>query len=117
MRFCFKVSQGAPGSEVASGDPGVSLDGLGDPGSRAGGKGTTVSVTSFWKPSMIYLPPPSTGGDSFPAINQPTLVRGAQTLKRVLLVLDCPHICKGFVPNRVGEGKQNEFSCDETGVW
>ena len=38
-------------------------------------------------------------------------------LKRVLLVLDCPHICTGFVPNRLGEGKQNEFSCGEKGVW
>ena len=38
-------------------------------------------------------------------------------LKRVLLVLDCLPICTGFVPNRVGEGKQNEFSCDEKGAW
>lgn len=48
-------------------------------GSRAGGKGTTVSVTSFWKPSMItYLHLQQVEIAS--AINRSTLVRG-RTLK------------------------------------
>ena len=42
---------------------------------------------------------------------------GAQTLMRILLVLDSPQVCPGFVPNRVvEEGQQNELECGAKGA-